>query len=502
MIRRTIRARMAFLLIAGALLPLAGAFGAAAFLIRATDPFFQGFEGTWRLLAVLALAFLAGVLVLVVLLSEVADRWFARPVTEIARASERTAQGDYIRVSVAGGRDELSVLRRSYNTMVAAIEERERRLRELGGVDPLTEIYNRRFLQTRLEEEVAEARRYTRPVSLLLMDLDQFRDVNVHGGPPAGDALLQAVARLLRELVRVGDVVARWGGDEFAVLAPHTGSREALLLARRIQETIHSRIRTENGSPLTLSVGVADVPDCADEVRSLIAAAESALYLAKRRGTARLLYFKNLDSADLGPDDVAVLTQRLQKVTLGTVRALATAVDKRDHYTYGHGVALERMLKGAALRLHLDPHTTEVLLAGAELHDVGKIAVPDHILGKRGPLTPEEYAVMKRHPETGEEIVRAALELDDLVPAILHHHERWDGHGYPRGLKGTEIPLVARLIAIADAYHSMVSHRPYRRALTKQQAIAELHQHAGTQFDPHLVEIFLAASEEPLEAVI
>ncbi len=373
------------------------------------------------------------------------------------------------------------------------VEQRENRFRDLAGLDPLTELYNRRFLQRRLEEEIAAALRYQHEVSLILFDIDDFQTINNEIGATAADLLLSAIAQAARDSVRGADILGRWGGDELGLLAPRTSAEEAQKLAERLQAEIPRKV----GHPgLTLSVGFAEFPSCANQSDTLIAAAETALALARRRRPNFLLYIKDLEKADIQPDDAAILTERLKTATVGTIRALATAVDKRDHYTHGHGKAMEHMLQFLADRLDLDSRTRTVLFAGAELHDVGKIGIPDHILSKPGPLTADEYDIMKRHPEIGKDIVGSVEELRDLVPAILCHHERWDGGGYPHGLKGEQIPLVARLISIADAYHAMSSNRPYRAALPVSDAVRELRLHAGTQFDPSLVEAFVESIAE------
>ena len=427
-----------------------------------------------------AMAALAGAGLIVAAALMRAGKWEAWPVAAVVLA---------LVVAI------VAALRRLYTRTARGLTSHAEQIDGPSALDSLTAVYGRRFAQRRIEEAAAAAIRYGQPVSLLLIDVDQLRRVNAEKGSQAGDTVLAALGASLRDAVRATDVVGRWDGDEFVVVAQQTPATSALTLAERIRRDVPLRLAQPDGAALSVSIGLADLPGCADDATSLVRAAEAALALAQRRGPAGLVYFKDLHAVSVGPEDASIVSERLKHVTLGTIRALATAVDKRDHYTHGHGQALGQLLTTAAQCLGLDAQTTSILLAGAELHDVGKIGVPDHILRKPGPLTADEYAVMKRHPETGKDIVAAALELEELVPAILCHHERWDGQGYPRGLRGTEIPLVARLIAIADAYHAMISDRPYRKALTRAAAIGELRKNAGTQFDPGLVKVFLQALE-------
>jgi diguanylate cyclase (GGDEF)-like protein/putative nucleotidyltransferase with HDIG domain len=360
------------------------------------------------------------------------------------------------------------------------------RLTDAASTDPLTGLLNRRGFHHAAETELERSRRGHRPFSLLLGDCDFFKLVNDRFGHQAGDEALQGIGRLLDHNKRRIDTAARIGGEEFAMVLPETDQHEAYILAERLR----SRMRdVQSSAPvgLTMSFGVASYPLHGVSVDSLMRAADEALYAAKTLGRDRTV----IHSAEVG----AIISGNPDRAgsdhaQLATVLSLAEALDVRDTGTARHSQTVGRYseLMGRALGLARE-HVERIRLAGV-LHDIGKIGVPDSILRKPGALTDDEYSQMRKHPEIGARIL-GGPGLEDIRRWILAHHERPDGHGYPHGLSEEEIPLEAKILAVADAYEAMTSDRVYRRSIGEEAAREELRRHSGRQFDPRVVDAFL-----------
>ena len=360
--------------------------------------------------------------------------------------------------------------------------------------DPLTALPNRRTLEARLECAVEEARRTGRPLSVLVLDLDGFKEVNDSQGHDAGDCVLRVTARTLESALRPGDLAGRLGGEEFLVLLPDTSSRAAWLVAERLRAAITAQ--TVEGVPtVTVSLGVASFPGHGLSSGELLRAADSAMYDAKALGRDRTVVFS--------PRQAAIRTERTEHAQtgwegyLGSVLALAVAVDARDPSTHQHSQAVARYAAAIAAQLGLDGERVEEVRIAGLLHDIGKVGVPDAVLTKPGALTDEEWVQMRRHPEIGARIL-VHPQLSSVREWVLRHHEQPDGSGYPDGLVGSQIPIEAKILAVADAYEAMIADRPYRQGLSSQTARAELEDGRGRQFDADVVEAFLAflASEE------
>ena len=501
-------------------------------------------------------------------------------------------------------------------------------------IDPLTGCLNHGAFQTLLREETARAERGGPELSLLLLDLQDFKTVNDVHGHPAGDTLLRSVGAALRAMMRPYDQVARYGGDEFAVLLPGTGQAEARLVAERIEAAI-AEVRRPDGRPLGVNLGVAqwqpgedgnDVLDHADALlrgakhdrardsarpraslaglrsdrrarrlatagrigarlarlldaariaETLVAELQTALEaghcrlvrlhddgfvssvamagepegedghawrapqdegvigraLRERRAVLRsgrsdsvqpvelavpvtsgdelwgAIFVRAREARGFTTEDAeftevvadhlgaalhtADLYRRLDQAYLGTAEALAAALEAKDDYTADHARSIADLAVAVGRELDLDEEHLRDLRYGAIFHDIGKIAIPDAILNKPAPLTPEEFEIIKTHPIAGEQILAPVPFLARVRRIVRHDHERWDGTGYPDGLRGPQIPIGARIVFVVDAYHAMTSNRPYRAAMPAAEARAELERHAGTQFDPTVVAAFL-----------
>jgi diguanylate cyclase (GGDEF)-like protein len=365
-------------------------------------------------------------------------------------------------------------------------------LTDAARTDPLTELLNRRGFAQRLELEFHRAVRTGRTFSLLLADCDRFKLINDQLGHDGGDHALRRVSAALQESARRIDTVARIGGEEFAILLPGADAHEAYLAAERLRETIASAVPAPGAPALTVSFGVASFPAHAKVPDALMRAADEALYAAKALGRNQTVVHSDEIEGILsrGSGETSSAETRL-----ATVVALAEALDLRDSSTARHSETVGLYSRAMAEAMGLDARRTERVRLAGVLHDIGKVAVPDAILNKPGALSEPEWAHMRRHPEIGARILSGA-ELADVRGWVLAHHERPDGRGYPAGLGAGEIPLEARILAVADAYEAMTSDRPYRAALDEPVAREQLRAGAGSQFDEGVVGVFLRLLEE------
>jgi diguanylate cyclase (GGDEF)-like protein len=353
---------------------------------------------------------------------------------------------------------------------------------QLALTDPLTGLGNHRSFHERLQRELAAAEENGTTLSLCLVDIDDFKSVNDRFGHPVGDRVLGQVASRLRQ----GGESFRLGGDEFAVLLAGQDERAAVAIARSIVERVGAAQFEQVGS-LTVSAGVATFPIQGAGRDELIRLADSALYWAKEDGKnrARIYEAAKIELAQL--QQLADSPDRAARYRAAA--SLAKAVDARDAYTGSHSERVGELAARIALRLGSDESQVELTRLAASLHDLGKLAIPEEILRKPSELNESERLVLQRHPQIGYRMLES-LGVEPIAEWVLHHHERWDGDGYPDRLRGEEIPLGARIIFVADAYDAMTSERVYRKPLSPREALEELHACAGSQFDPQIVEAF------------
>jgi diguanylate cyclase (GGDEF)-like protein/putative nucleotidyltransferase with HDIG domain len=348
-------------------------------------------------------------------------------------------------------------------------DRQRERLMLVSRTDPLTGCLNRRGFEERVRAAFDEASRLGQPLSLMLLDLNDFKSVNDKEGHAAGDELLCWVVDRMYDTVRPMDTVGRLGGDEFAVVAPSASKAEAIEIADRLRLALSRRIGA--------MTGVACFPIDGVRPEDLYHQADSALYEMKDGESSSIHEIRELSWA----------------------AALARAVDVRMGLEAEHSSVVAQYAAGLAERLGWEGEELSNLRMAAMLHDIGKVPVPDRILQKPGPLDVDEYEQVKKHPEIGAEMVSRVDGLMLIAPWVRHSHENFDGTGYPLGLSGEAIPLASRILLVADAYDAMTSRRPYRDPLTRAEALEELRRHAGRQFDPRCVDAFeeYLVSQEP-----
>ena len=397
--------------------------------------------------------------------------------------------------------------------------------------DGLTGVKTHRFLMEALSSEWKRSTRANRPLALVLMDLDHFKFVNDFYGHLEGDVVLQRVGHILEQNCRRSDVVARYGGDEFVILMPETSVEQARQLANKLRGWIATDplLRDKN---ITASFGIAAFPVHGSTPQELIQVADSSMYLSKHQGgnsvstaeqgdpSERKRWKKDVLEAYLGvtlkrlfatgPEAFEEIYRRLEQFTrslyeqgadisndslppivVETVTSLAVAIDAKDHYTQGHSqkVSAYAVMIAQALGLR-QADVEEIRLAGL-LHDIGKVGIPEAILNKSGPLDAAEWETMKTHTDLGARILEPLRPMVRIREMVRHHHEFYDGSGYPRRLEGEQIPHGARVIAVADAYDTITSERTYKKARTPEDAFAELERCAANQFDPEIVRVFV-----------
>jgi diguanylate cyclase (GGDEF)-like protein/putative nucleotidyltransferase with HDIG domain len=356
--------------------------------------------------------------------------------------------------------------------------------------DSVTGLLNHRAVHQRMEAEFGRASRHNSPLSVIMMDLNNFKLFNDTYGHPVGDQVLKRVAHVLEVECRKFDILARYGGDEFLAILPDTDEPLAMIVAQRLRTRMSQEgfqlTGDERTIPVTLSFGVATYPTDGTNRHELLTIADANLYGAKLSDSGiKSSSATQRSSRELRTDS-----------SFEVLDAMVTAVDNKDRYTRRHSEDVTEYALWIAEEMGLSEETMRIIRVGGLLHDVGKIGVPEDILHKPGRLTPEEYEVMKRHPQLGALIVGGVPGMEAITDIVRSHHERWDGQGYPDGLQGEDTPLLGRLLAVADAYSAMTTARPYRQGMEWQAAVEEIRNNIGTQFDPQMALAFLDAAQK------
>lgn len=373
---------------------------------------------------------------------------------------------------------------RAVETQLREMTEQQRRR------DVVTGMLNHYALHELLEQKLSQAAEQECPLSIIRIDLDRFALFNATYGHAAGDDLLRQVGRTIQTFLPPEVTAGRYDSDEFLIILPGTTRGQAMTIARHLREKIRQTTlaQSANGQaiPITASIGVACFPADATSVHALLSAAEDAISAARQSGSGvadtrsswRTRYRIRVDGA------------------FSTLEAMVIAIDNKDHYTRRHSEEVTEYAQWIAEELGLSDEEKHLLRLAGLVHDVGKIGIPDEVLLKPDMLTADEYETMKQHAVLGAVMLAALPGMEPIVPIVRSHHERWDGNGYPDGLAGEEIPFLARLLAVADAFSAMTADRPYRRGMDWQSALAELRRQRGKQFDPLMVDAFIAAANK------
>ncbi len=385
--------------------------------------------------------------------------------------------------------------------------------------DALTQLYNHRGFQECLSKSLVEAEQSGQDLSIVMLDVNNISKINRELGHAKGDEVIKLVAEKVKHNIRKSDMAGRYGGDEIAIILPNTDVDEAKYIAEYITYSL-SCCFVDDVGPVKVSVGIASYPECAKDQEKLLILAEQAMYISQAQGykdgmsaiisssdfnfwddVALHSYAEVLSKrhAQMGVNFEEELLKKFNNEQISSVNhlseiatSLAGAIDAKDPYTKGHSTSVSRYSEALARAINLPEEEVERITLGALLHDVGKIGIPENILKKPDRLSDDEWAIMKQHPVIGAEKVLMPNEaLRDLIPIVKYHHEQSDGSGYPEHLKGDEIPLAAKIVAVADAFHALISDRPYRKGLSLDVACNILQEGAGKQWDTNLIRKFI-----------
>jgi len=403
-------------------------------------------------------------------------------------------------------------VRREREALQQELVKSNEKLKQLVLRDSHTGLYNHRYLTEIIEVEFDRARRSGNALSVIMLDIDYFKSINDVYGHQFGDLVLKQFATQLKRMVRQYDIVVRFGGEEFVIVSPGTDKTTILQLAQRLLDAInlYNFGNEKHLVKLKLSLAIASYPeDRAIKGMDLIELTDQILNKVKEYGGNRVYSYSDIkkESAPLlvkngHRTEVKLLKNKIEKLTkranqslIEAVLAFAKTIELKDHYTGEHVEKTVHFAREIAKVLNLTTDEVERIGQASIPHDLGKLGISEKILLKKAALTKNEFKEIRKHPQIGVDIIRPIQFLHGIIPFLLYHHERWDGKGYPHGLKGEEIPIGARIVAIADVYQSLTSHRPYRKAYSKKEAIEIIKKGAGSQFDPKVVDGFLRIIE-------
>ena len=388
-------------------------------------------------------------------------------------------------------------------------------------IDSLTNLYTHRRFHELLSESLSNADNSNTKVSVLIFDINDMSKINKEYGHSKGDEVIKLVANKINENMKKQDVTARYGGDKISVILNNTDAKEAKYIAEYLTYSLSCCLVDDIGPLNKISVGISTYPDDSKDKEKLLVLAEQAVLVSKtkgyKNGISTIVSTQDFDFWDdealnsfatvmakrhsqIGINFEEALVEQFQNENILSqnhlielVTSLATTIDAKDKYTKDHSSSVSRYSVALATAINLPEKEVERIRLGALLHDIGKIGIPEDVLKKPSKLTDEEFEIIQQHPNIGvQKILQPNPMLHDLIPIVKYHHEQWDGNGYPCKLKGEEIPLAARIVAIADTYHALISDRPYRKGLSIEKACQILEQGAGTQWDKELVRQFIS----------
>lgn len=390
------------------------------------------------------------------------------------------------------------------------ILEQKEEIGRISFVDPTSSCFNWRYFLKRGAQELSRAHRHAYDISFVATDIDNFRYINEMYGLEAGDFIIKELIVIIRDILRKEDILTRWREDEFFIILPYLARSNVAKVVKRIKDSVISKKFKYKKLSLTIriSIGVVSYPqDAVSNIQDVINALEKCLIAAKRKGGNTIVFYAPTrlkpTKSEKKEATIEELKGRLEKLNallmqdlLGVIYGFARAIEAKDLYTGKHVEETALIAERIAQEFKLPEQEIEDIKHAAVLHDLGKVGIDQRILSKKGPLSGRERELVKNHPLIAVEILRTINALRGAMPAILYHHENWDGSGYPLGLKDDEIPLGARIVAISDAYHALISDRPYRKAYSKKEALEIIKKESGVHFDPRVVKIFLKVIKE------
>ncbi len=405
--------------------------------------------------------------------------------------------------------------------LIVQNSELYRKVSQNSYMDALTNLYSYRRFHELLSQELKQAEASKTKVSVLIFDINDMGQINREYGHSKGDEVIRVVAGKINENIKKQDIAARYGGDKISVILRNMNAEEAKYMAEYLTYSISCCLIDDIGPVNKVSVGIATYPDDSMDKEKLLILAEQAVLVSKTKGytngRSTIVSTQDYDFWDdtalnsfavvmakrhsqLGINFEEALVEQFQNENIlsqnhliEVVTSLASAIDAKDEYTKDHSSSVSRYSVALARAINLPEKEIERIKLGALLHDIGKIGIPEYVLTKPAKLTDEEFKVIQQHPTIGvQKILEPNPLLHDLIPIVKYHHEQWNGKGYPCGLKGDDIPLAARIVAVADTYHALISDRPYRKGLSVEKACAILEEGAGIQWDKELVRQFIS----------
>lgn len=413
---------------------------------------------------------------------------------------------DYITNKMAKDEVEIIIRRaREHLAMKKELSKVNNRIGALRKIDPNLRCYNWRFFSEYVPKEIERAGKNNYPISFIILDIDYFRQINESYGYEFADHIIKELVKILKKQLPPKAVLIRFREDAFIIVITHYEYNKAELLAEKVRKKIYTHDFKYKSitTHISLSLGVVCLPESdIFNYRNVIVALEKTLEASKREGgNIVTVYSQQLKEKEVSKEvdkDVDSLKKKIKRLNreinqtiLDMIYGFAKTIEARDLSTAKHVEDVAYLTKRVAKELNLSPSQVEDVYHAAVLHDLGKIGIPPEILLKKDKLNREDWEVIRAHPWIATEILREIHILKGTLPAILYHHERWDGKGYPLGLKGEEIPLPARIVAVADVYHALISDRPYRKAFSKKKALEIIKSERGKYFDPKIVDIFL-----------
>ncbi|MCT4508468.1 MAG: diguanylate cyclase [Tepidibacter sp.] len=379
------------------------------------------------------------------------------------------------------------------NHIIYRYKKENKNLRLISNTDGLTSLYNHRYFYECFNEKINSG---LKSITVLFCDIDKFKLINDIHGHIVGDMILKEIGNIIKESVEENGLIFRYGGEEFVVMMDNYTAEKSFDIAENIRINIikSKQIQKYSGDlPVTISIGLSSYPNDSVDAKDLIEKADKAMYFAKQNGRNQCCIYKE----EIEKIIMQNCTEFAKKeILIDSAFAISAAIDAKDVYTGKHSELVTRYSLLLAEELELSVQDKYALRIGALLHDCGKIGIPDNIINKPTRLTDEEFNIIKNHTMLGHNIAKHIVKNPVIIACVRNHHERWDGEGYPDGLSDKFIPIHARIVCIADAYHAMISDRPYRKSLSQYEAFEQLRKNKGTQFDPYLVELFIKTVKE------